>query len=509
MKATYSISTLLIAAALAISPAFVAPACAGNISLPPVTILMGLPPLVAPTGGCPGGSGGSSGFCAVQGDLPYIAGVMIQIYWAQGQTVNGLDLGIESNSTQGSYNWTNFDTTINNYAAQTCGANLAGGGHPCYVALVDGSASNIPNNNPNSNTPQYVATQAAADALTPAWAPGTYSENLSVLYGGVYYQQNSGATCTDVTFGSGCTWASTGAHAAPQNFAFSSGLPGTSNPNWPTSTNANINSTTCNGAQCTATLLVAGFPAPETPILMAKKAFRAALLAHIKASSYSSNIVYLRVCIGEGGENWSRNNTQLQLLVGNNATRLQNQWLEYLYLSESIAVSLWKTAGVGFPLDGSFEGGQFGLTSGAADIMASYAAQLGLGMGQQGIQTNDVNNFAGGSSCSNDWCNVMQTYPNSTLFEMQSVGQSDPTNTTGPVKSLIYLLPLYAQLRGNTKIYFEAWQGDLRCAYESGYSDSNGCTNGLAPVIAYQNLFQQLQAGVPSPFASAMAPRTH
>jgi hypothetical protein len=504
MKTLRSILALLLIALIAI-----APASGGNISLPPVIVLMGLPPLVAPGGGCPGG-GGSSGFCAVQADLPNIPGVMFSVFWAQGQTVNGMDLGIESNATQGSYSWTNFDTMVNNYAGQTCGANLPGGGHPCYVALVDGFDSNVPNNNPNTNVPQYVPTQAWADAAAPAWAPGTYAENMTVLKAGVYYQQNSGATCTDVTFGSGCTWANFGPHAAPQNFAFSNGLPGTSNPNWPVNTTANINSATaCGGSQCTAALLVAGFAAPETPIMIAKQQFRAALLAHIKAASYYSTIQYLRVCIGEGGENWSRNNTQLQLLVGNNSTRLQNQWLEYLYLNESAAVGQALTAAVSFPLDGAFEGGQFGLTAGAADTMASYAAQLGMGMGMQGLQTADINNFASGSSCVNDWCAILQTYPNSTLFEMQTVGQSDPTDTTGPVKSLVNLIPLFARLRGNTRIYFEAWPGDLRCAYESSYSDANGCTAGLAPVIAYQQLFAQLAQGVPAPLASALAPRSH
>ncbi len=503
MRALRSILALSLVGALAL-----APAGAGNISLPAVVILMGLPPMVAPTGGCPGGSGGSSGFCSVQSDLPYLQGVMIQIFWAQGQTTNGLDLGIESNTTPGSYQWTNFDTTINNYASQSCGANLAGGAHPCYIALVDGSASNIPNGNPNTNTPQYIATQSYANASAPAWtANTTYSENLTVKVGSNFYQQNSGATCTDgSTFGSGCTWANMGSNAPPLNFAFNNGLPGTSNPNWPTLTTANINSTSCNSAQCTAALLVAGFPAPETPVLMAKKAFRTALLAHIKASSYASNVVYLRVCIGEGGENWSRNNTQLQLLVGNNSMRLQNQWLEYLYLSETAAVSVWNSAGVSFPLDGSFEGGQFGLSAGAADTMAGYASQLGIGMGHQGLQTGDLSNYAGGSICTNDWCAIFKTYSNSRLFEMQTVSQSDPTNTSGSVLALYNLLPFAAQLRGNTTLYLELWQGDLRCAYESGYIDSF-CTSGIAPDVAYQQLFAQLEAGVPAPFGVGLAPR--
>jgi hypothetical protein len=508
-KTIRAVLALLLTAALAFVPAIVEAQNPGSKApLPAITILMGLPPLVAPTGGCPGGSGGSSGFCAVQTDLPNLSGIMIQIYWSTGQVVNGTDLGIGNTSTQGSYSWTNFDTTIENYTSQSCGANLLGGAHGCYVALVDGSATNQPDGNPNTNTPRYVATQAYADAGTPAWAPGTYSENLDVLYQGTYYTQASGGTCTDVTFGSGCTWSSTGAHAAPQNFTFSNAIPGTTNANWPVTTTANINSATaCGGSQCTSQLLVAGFPAPETPILMAKKAFRAALLAHIAAAPYASQVVYLRVCIGEGGENWSRNYQQLELLVGNNQTRMQNQWLEYLYLSESLAVSVWKTSGVSFPLDGSFEGGNFGLSSSAADTMASYAASLNMGMGQQGIETPDIANFAAGTSCNNDWCHVMQTYPNSPLFEMQSVQESDPSNVNGAVGSLVYLLPLYALLRGHSPIYFEAWSGDLRCAYESGYTDSN-CTSGFAPDVAYQNLFQQLQAGVPAPFGIGLAGRT-
>jgi len=273
-------------------------------------------------------------------------------------------------------------------------------------------------------------------------------------------------------------------------------------------TTANINSTSCNGSQCTAALLVAGFPAPETPILVAKKAFRAQLLAHLAAASYASQIVYLRSCIGEGGENWSRNNTELQLLVGNNSTRLQNQWLEYLDLTLVAASAQYTAAGVAFPMDTSFEGGQFGLTAGAADTMAGFANSLNAGMGMQGLQTADLASFAGGTSCTNDWCAIFQKYPNSQLFEMQTVAQSDPTNTSGQVLALYNLLPLFRMLCGQSKCYFEAWPGDLRCAYESGYTDSQ-CTAGIAPDVAYQNLFQQLAQGVPAPLGMGLAPRTH
>jgi hypothetical protein len=478
--------------------------------------MMATPPLVPTTGGCPSGTGGSPGYCAVQAnDLPWVRGVVIIMRWAQNQVTNGLDLGVESNTVPGSYSFVNLDTVITGYTSQTCGASLPGGGTPCLVGLVDGSASSA---TVNANTPLYVFDQPWANAAPNPWvANSTYSYGWTVTYGGNYYQaQPASGTCSagavPPTTAGACSWTSFGSTAPPQDASFSSSNPGTTNPNWPVSTTANINSATaCGGSACTDTLLQAGFPACwETPCLQAKVNWINNVMTHVANAPYASQVVYLRNSLGSGGENFTRNNTQLQLVCNNSSTCLQNAWVQGVS-QIAAGTAAGKPANATFVGMTSISGGALGLTNANADSMAANAVANGLSFGAQGMQYSDLTAFAAGTACTDDWCALFKTYNGRTqLFELQTFAQSDPTCSTGTSSTgcLDKLLPLGAFLRFGEPLYLEIYAQDYRCAYET-YIDTL-CTSGLAPYVTYQQLFQQLfWAGVPTPAGYGVARGSH
>lgn len=142
-----------------------------------VQIMGFAPPLVAPSAGCPSGAGNSPFYCDYQADvLPNVNGVTVIVPWAQGNVTLGVDLGIESNQTAGSYDYSGIDSVLSAYAAQTCGANL-GQKASCKVNIIVGAvttpANATANGTGNSYTPQYVFGQSWANQAAPAWQPNT------------------------------------------------------------------------------------------------------------------------------------------------------------------------------------------------------------------------------------------------------------------------------------------------------------------------------------------------
>jgi hypothetical protein len=451
-------------------------------------------------------------------DLPWVRGVVIILRWAQNQSTDGSDLGVESNTTAGSYNYTNIETVITGYTSQTCGANLPGGGTPCIVGLIDGASSSA---STNSNTPAYIYDQPWANTAPQAWvANSTYAYGQTVKYSSTYYQaQPASGSCsagaTPPTTAGACSWTSFGSTAPPQDATFSSSFPGTTNPNWPTSTTANINSATaCGGSQCTDTLLQAGTPAAwETPVVQAKINWINAVMARVASQSYGTQVVYLRNSLGSGGENFTRNNTQMQLVCNNSSTCVQNAWVQAV--TQIIAgAAAGKPSTATFALMTSISGGALGLTNAAADSMAAAAVANGINFGAQGMELTDVNAFAAGTTCTDDWCSLFKTYNGQVqYFELQMIAQSDPVCANGTTNSstgcLPALLPLGSFLRYSETLFLEIYAQDYRCTYEATYTDSL-CTSGNAPDIAYQQLFQQLfWAGVPSPPGYGLARGSH
>jgi hypothetical protein len=509
--------TIALCVCLLASLPIATPARAGTQSLPAIIPMMATPPLVAPTGGCPGGTGGSAGYCAVQlNDLPWVRGVLIILRWAQNQPTNGVDLGVESNTTAGSYNYANIDTVIEGYTSQNCGANLPGGAAPCLVALADGSSSS---STTNANIPLYVLDQPWANTAALPWvANSTYPYGWTVTYGGNYYQaQPTTGTCNagavPPTTPGTCVWTNFSTSAPPQDMSFSSSFPGTSNSSWPTNGNYNVNSATaCGGGQCTDALLQAGFPAMfETPVLQAKINWINNVQLHLAQAPYASQLRYLRNAGGSGGENFPRNSAQLQLITGNSSTAMQNAWVQSV-------VQLIQGMRAGYPANATFgietsiSGGALGLSNANADSMAAAAVASGVNFGSQGMELSDVTAYQKGNACTDDWCALFTTYNGKTaFFELQMFAESDPSCSTSvsPTGCLTALLWLGAQLRGTEPLYLEIYSQDYRGTYEPTFTDPQW-TAGYAPSVSYQQLFQQLfWAGAPAPLGAGLASRTH
>ena len=67
-----------------------------------------------------------------------------------------------------------------------------------------------------------------------------------------------------------------------------------------------------------------------------------------------------------------------------------------------------------------------------ADAEAEAGIANGFGLGYQGLRASDISTYP---VCGGDWCNLFSTYAGVTpppLFELQTVGQSDPSGTCTP-----------------------------------------------------------------------------
>ena len=67
-----------------------------------------------------------------------------------------------------------------------------------------------------------------------------------------------------------------------------------------------------------------------------------------------------------------------------------------------------------------------------AQIEATNGIANGLGLEYQGIRASDLTTYP---TCGADWCNIFSTYSSVNpppLFELQPVGQSDPSGTCTP-----------------------------------------------------------------------------
>jgi hypothetical protein len=478
---------------------------------PPVTIMGPYPPQIAPAGGCPSGTGGSPQYCNYQiSVLPNIKGTVFGVTWAQGNVISGTDVGVESNSTPGQYNWTGFDAMVNGYAEQTCGANLASGGAPCLVSFAMGMAENhglLNSGNGNTFTPQYIYGQSWSNNVAPTWATGTtYLAKQDVMYGGTYYQ-NNGTNGSCISSGSGgpasdtgCPWTSTGSNAAVQDATFGTEYLVGSNSNWPTlGSVANLNSATCVGgtAACTAAIVAQGAPVTfETPVFAAWKNFLTAFFQHIAAAPYASQVRYVRTGIGQAsGESYPWDASLLQPLSGGTQTTLGNTWLAF---HASYVNDLEAARNMNFPAAGlniTSNGCLPAVPCSWADQEAADGAAIGAGPGSESLQVADVTAYAGGTNCSNDWCLVFTLYgPTAPFVELQEL---EASSTTGRPGMLNQFVPFGVEMRGNAPLYLEIVAADLECSFVSGYSGSNCPGTGLyAPFAA---ALQSAAVGVPGP----------
>ena len=156
----------------------------------------------------------------------------------------------------------------------------------------------------------------------------------------------------------------------------------------------------------------------------------AATLAHFAASSYASNIEYIRIAPGKGGEDTPTStwDTAGQCVDGGgnntfeadwhyelNAPPDANSWLTYLQNFMTWEAGLGSRFQLMVSITPMGYSGQSQATVG--NFLAPVATGLGIGFGTQGLMASDVNNVAG---CGGNWCNLFAASGGKVPLETQT-----------------------------------------------------------------------------------------
>lgn len=199
-----------------------------------------------------------------------------------------------------------------------------------------------------------------------------------------------------------------------------------------------------------------------------------ALITHVSQASYASQIGYIRIGLGRGGEinlpsGWNDSSSGVcyggysgkwNYSVGG-STPSSSSWNGYLAGMVSfegslsspkrLLVSITPVTGAGVATD---------------DFIAPIAVQNGLGYGNQGLEASDITNFDSQQPCGGDWCNLFNQDP-APIMELQTLGQSCPQGTgacsgqqgsTGPLPPLLQFATTQVPTPANDlEIYYQDW----------------------------------------------------
>jgi len=167
----------------------------------------------------------------------------------------------------------------------------------------------------------------------------------------------------------------------------------------------------------------------------------------------NSSVGYIRFGLGQGGEIYPVFGMQKDAACFNTFTTwgwTDTSWGNYL------DTQLDYEKGLNSPhqlmIGVTFIDGQA-----VSNAVAAHAVANGIGIGNQGLQLSDISNYAAGQPCQANWCVLFTQYTGKVPLQLQTFGQSDPTNAP-PTGSLVNLLPFAAGLRTTIfEIYWEDW----------------------------------------------------
>jgi hypothetical protein len=248
-----------------------------------------------------------------------------------------------------------------------------------------------------------------------------------------------------------------------------------------TVTSAQVNFATCNGQQV-PNWQSAAFQTPYKSAIQV-------LVNHIASASYTSQVGYMRIGLGKGGEinlpqGWNDSTTGACYTAYTNTwgytvgtpTSNWNQYLQGMVQFEGgknfngaksvfpLLVSITPVSGSGNEVD---------------DFIAPIAVATGMSFGNQGLEASDIANYP---NCGADWCNLFSQY-SPAISEMQTLYQSCPEGTTctnqlqintGPLDPL---LPFAVQHGANDlELYYQDWL----IAYDPAYAQSVGVSTATA-----------------------------
>jgi hypothetical protein len=216
------------------------------------------------------------------------------------------------------------------------------------------------------------------------------------------------------------------------------------------------------------------YPVPyEAPYTTAYEPFVAAAIAHYNASANLSQISYMRVGRAVGGEAYPYCISNLENLPAPN-TYTMTGWLNYYTAIDEFVQAQSPKMQIMDPLNESGSGNTIDTTYGSdeAGIAVSDKNASGAtnGIGSQGMQASDITNYAAGSDCSSDWCNMFnQYYPTGIPLELQQLGLSAPVAVAGTTSATGDLRPLLPFAVQRHMTILELYYLDALLAYDPNY----------------------------------------
>jgi hypothetical protein len=405
--------------------------------------------------------------------LPNVDGVVIVVQWSSIDLGDSAGTGPGCPSSNSAYcDWSPLDNAVNDWvsAPSICGS---GGTSACWsaankIGIVispisdgDGVSGGNCTKNCNGDTPDYV--------FTSTWATTAGGSGTPAL---------EECNCADYT----------GDSSAPTPVGQC----------WNSGTNSDTS----------------GFPIVfQAPFSVALQDFHDALVSHLNSASYAPYIAYVRLGVAGGGEEYPHCSANIKSQLSITDSTFESDWTTY---AGDVFTNASKQ-GAQYPLMAAPNGNGTSTgdpSDGWADTEADDALSVGLVLGSEGLQSNDifVSNCDTGTSTdgdsSNNWCytfsSAFDTHYSVTapsVKEQQTLAASDPSegpptsNSNCTVNeynvnntqsentgSLVCLLP-FVQGKVNS---VELYPGDVFLAFDSnttGYS-----TYGSAYSTAISNL---------------------
>jgi hypothetical protein len=216
------------------------------------------------------------------------------------------------------------------------------------------------------------------------------------------------------------------------------------------------------------------WPVPyETPYKAAWEAFVAAAIMHYDASPNLSQITYLRVGRSVGGEAYPLCDQNLQQLSAPN-TYTKSGWLQYYTDIDQFVAAQNPKIQILDPLNQAGSGSSPDPTYGTdeAQTAVTYKNASGMmnGIGSQGLQSSDINNYSSGGGCTSDWCGAFDTYFKTGIpLELQQIGLSAPVAISGTNSATGDLRPLLPFAVQRHMTILELYYLDALLAYDPNY----------------------------------------
>jgi hypothetical protein len=187
--------------------------------------------------------------------------------------------------------------------------------------------------------------------------------------------------------------------------------------------------------------------------------YQAFMVQVIKHYGSNGSIGYIRIGLGRGGETFPGQNFGSDPCTNTFVNKwgwTDTTWTNYVNAMLTYEATLKSPKQLMVGLD-SVD------SSIMPDSEAAAAISMKIGIGNQGMDANDITKYP---HCSSDWCDLFAEYKGSDLpLELQTIALSSPQNDA-PVGSLVNLLPFAVQ---NHATVLEIYTDDWLLAFDPNY----------------------------------------